>query len=903
VAFIIPIIAAIGSAITAVATVIETGVAFIATGVGFTAGAAAAIGTAVADGVLLFGAMELVSLLAPQHSNLGSQAIAFKADPLAGVPLVIGRTGTGGNIVFADTSNDGHNKWLHYFTVLSHGPIDGFENFFANNIPVTFNANGSLANIGLVARGAYNPSTRYYVNDGVTYLSSTYICVRSTLGHDPSQTNYWAPAGSSLTPSWSGKMWQTRTVGLQPDSALLDIAGAGSVPEWTSANKLSGLCHIRWALQSDASAFPTGTPSPLWVLRGPPVYDPRLDSTYPGGSGSQRSNDATTWAWSENPYLHALTWLIGHRNNGVRVLGLGAPIAAIDVAAFVTGANVADANGWTCGGVVYSTDSKWDVFTQMLASGGGFPTRKGALVSCITDTPRVSIATLGGGDFVGAVSVQGMAARRDRINKCVYTYRSEQHQWSPIQADPITVSAYLAADGVIRSKGVQMPLVQDVNQGAQLARYYIEDSREFGPVTGPVKPVWMGLNPGDCITINEPEYGLNGQLMLIVDRKIDPSNGTATLTMRSETTGKHAFALGQTGNPPPAPGLTAVNLIAAAPNSPPWQAIGTTLTNSGVAMPAIVVTGTVENPAATNVIVRTRLSSGPGPWTHYDSPPAPVAGRIEITGLASGETRDIGLSYLVRGVQGAELVIASITAGAFAGSGAGSVVTPTPSVSWSAMSVTGTAPLSATSAAQTIGGITAPISLTLNFTGAGTLAYVKNGVSTTFTTGTTISVSAGDTLGFTASANSSASGTLTIINNSNAGATLATIAYTLTASGSSSNPSPTPVWSNISDITYASTPDVVNCGPVRILGIASAITLKFTFTGSGAFSYQINSGAWTPITSGGTFSVNPGDYVDWQGTQTAVGTASGVATVTNNTTATVLSTFTYALRVKTGPWP
>ncbi len=55
----------------------------------------------------------------------------------------------------------------------------------------------------------------------------------------------------------------------------------------------------------DPDAFPQGRPTLSAVLRGSPVYDPRLDSTVPGGSGSQRLNDPNTWAWSENPALHA----------------------------------------------------------------------------------------------------------------------------------------------------------------------------------------------------------------------------------------------------------------------------------------------------------------------------------------------------------------------------------------------------------------------------------------------------------------------------------------------------------------------------------------------------------------------------------------------------------------------
>ena len=41
------------------------------------------------------------------------------------------------------------------------------------------------------------------------------------------------------------------------------------------------------------------------VIRGAKMYDPRADSTFSGGSGSQRLNDPTTWAWSDNP---AICW-------------------------------------------------------------------------------------------------------------------------------------------------------------------------------------------------------------------------------------------------------------------------------------------------------------------------------------------------------------------------------------------------------------------------------------------------------------------------------------------------------------------------------------------------------------------------------------------------------------------
>src|SRR3546814_9566204 len=82
----------------------------------------------------------------------------------------------------------------------------------------------------------------------------------------------------------------------------------------------------------------------------------------------------STYEWSDNPALHALTWAPGRWENGKRTVGIGAPVANIRVSDFVEAANIADANGWTMGGVEWFTDSKWDIFKRILPAGGCLPT-------------------------------------------------------------------------------------------------------------------------------------------------------------------------------------------------------------------------------------------------------------------------------------------------------------------------------------------------------------------------------------------------------------------------------------------------------------------------------------------------------------------------------------------------
>jgi hypothetical protein len=87
----------------------------------------------------------------------------------------------------------------------------------------------------------------------------------------------------------------------------------------------------------------------------------------------------------------------------------------------------------------------------------------------------------------------------------------------------------------------------------------------------------MGYKAGDCLTVDEPEFGLNSQKVLITSRQVDPATAAATLTLRSETDAKHDFALGKTGTPPPTPSLTGVDpSIVQPPDIANWLCVGDT---------------------------------------------------------------------------------------------------------------------------------------------------------------------------------------------------------------------------------------------------------------------------------------------------------------------------------------
>lgn len=562
------------------------------------------IGAVAGAALFAGGTAAAVGALGAKPSGGGSQT-KWKADPYAGLPYIMGRTLTSGNIVYRRGSG-GNNDYEQFATVLSIGPIQSIDTTFLNKTTVNFDGSGA-------ATGTYN-----------------------------------------------GYVWQRSQLGAQPEAAALTF-GAGAAPGWTAQHRLSGLAATTLSFKYDAKNKNglTSEPTPGWIVHGVKVYDPRLDSTYPGGAGACRALQEQTYVWSENPHLHALTWALGRWQNGVRVAGIGAPLAQIDVPAFVEGANLDDARGWKLGGqVVTRPDTLWNSLKAMLQAGGAQPVLAGGMISCVNHAPRVSLATITREDIVGECSFSGTQPRRNRINGIIPQYRSEAHDWEMVAASAVSVADYVALDGDERTKEVPYPLVQQVAQVAQLAAYDVCDAREAGPGSIPLKPWWLNYRVGDCVTF-QPEDDLSIKVT-ITGRSIEAQSGVVTYDVRGETDAKHAYALGATTTAPPIVSL-AYSTAVAAPGANDWTLTGTALAANGASIPALHLAGAVGNASADAVVFEYRLA-GTQTWSAGGTEPAATTDKA-IVSVTPNASYEVAVSYRVRGVVGDRLVLGPVTAG------------------------------------------------------------------------------------------------------------------------------------------------------------------------------------------------------------------------------------------------
>lgn len=372
-------------------------------------------------------------------------------------------------------------------------------------------------------------------------------------GFDQLQVDY-APIGGY----YSGWLYTSTQLGSQPEAGALAPAFAG-LPQWTPYHKLSGQAAALWNFKFDKAGkvFASGLPNTGAIVNGVKVYDPRLDSTYPGGVGPQRLNDESTWAFSKNPALHAIAYAYGRYQNGKKVFGIGLPAEAIDLPAFVAWANVCDANGWTISGTVFEPDDRWKNLKDIMAAGGAEPVFSGAVLSVKYHAPRVSLDTITSSDLTeDGGSVTAMRSYRDRINTIVPKWRSEEHNWEYTAGAPIVLSTALADDGEEKKEERQYNLVDNSNQSAQLAAYELLERRELGVIELSCNPRVRQYRPGECLTVNLPSEGLSNVQAVILRRTIEPGTMSVRLTLLGETPAKHDYALGRTATPPPTPALT-----------------------------------------------------------------------------------------------------------------------------------------------------------------------------------------------------------------------------------------------------------------------------------------------------------------------------------------------------------
>ena len=225
------------------------------------------------------------------ENNRGALVNKFNAN--AHIPIVYGTRKVGGNVVFLETSGT-DNQYLYMALVLSEGEVADIDAIFINDNQVTWS--GDIADNTQITVGS---------GDANFFSGSSLITCEPHFGSDS-----------------------------QTASSLLS-----TLSSWTSNHRLRGLCYLAIRFEWNQDKFGS-LPTVQAVVKGKKVYNPNLDSTVTGGSGSHRADTSSTWEYSDNPILQLLDYLRNDR------FGMGIANSYFDsnFADWQTATDVCDAN-------------------------------------------------------------------------------------------------------------------------------------------------------------------------------------------------------------------------------------------------------------------------------------------------------------------------------------------------------------------------------------------------------------------------------------------------------------------------------------------------------------------------------------------------------------------------------
>ena len=388
------------------------------------------------------------------------------------IPIVYGTRKVGGNVVFLETSGT-DNQFLFMAVVLSEGEINGVTSLFVNDNQVTLS--GTLT----------DGTQRTVASSDVNFFDeSSLITVEAHFGTDS-----------------------------QSASTLLS-----SLSSWTSNHRLRGLAYLAIRFEWNADKFGS-LPTVQAIVQGRKVYNPNLDGTLTGGSGSHRADTSTTWEFSDNPILQLLDYLRNER------FGMGIPNSYFDsnFADWQTATDVCDTNITPFSGasqidlmdsntVVDTSVKAIDNVKNFVRGSRSYLNFSGGKYNILVESTGSASISLTEDNIIGGISIQSKN-KNSRYNRVIVNFinpdknfQSDTAQFPPVDETGLASADQHAnmktADGGLLLEGrFDFSMFTSPYQAQEMAEIILRRSRTSLDVSLKADATALDLSIGDLVNI------------------------------------------------------------------------------------------------------------------------------------------------------------------------------------------------------------------------------------------------------------------------------------------------------------------------------------------------------------------------------------------------------------------
>ena len=389
------------------------------------------------------------------------------------IPVVYGKRKIGGNMVFCETSGT-DNEYLYMIFTLAEGQCESCEKIYIDDKEVTWS-------------GTLTDGTERTVGSG--------------------DSNFYKDSASLISVTW-----------YDGDDDQTYNTTVGALSSWTSNHRLRGISYLALKFKWNQDAF-SGLPNVHALLKGRKVYDPNLDGTKTGGSGSHREDTASTWAWSDNPVLCTLDYMRNSRfgmgiansyfDDNYADWQTAADVCDVDVTPYTSASaiDLMDMNG-----VVDTKQKCIDILKMMINGFRGYLNYANGQYKVISESTGSASISLTEDNIIGGLKVSSMD-RNSRYNRVIVTYinpdknyQTDQAQFPPLDDSGLTSADRHAtmktADGGFLQEGrFDYPTITNSYQAQELAEVILRRSRNNLNVALRCDATGLDLMVGELVNV------------------------------------------------------------------------------------------------------------------------------------------------------------------------------------------------------------------------------------------------------------------------------------------------------------------------------------------------------------------------------------------------------------------
>ena len=424
----------------------------------------------------------------PDYGDLNQDQIAKgvllnKISANASIPIIYGTRKVGGNVVFLETSGT-DNEFLYMIMVVSEGEIDDISQIYINDNLVTWS--GDLAD-----------NTERTVNS--------------------SDSNYYKDSASliSVKPHYGS------------DSQTYDTL-VGGLSSWTSNHRLRGLAYLAFKFTWNSDAFGS-LPTVHAVVKGKKIYNPNLDGTLTGGSGSHRADTSSTWEYSDNPVYQLLDYLRNTR------FGMGIANGYFDTnfADWQTAGDVCDVNITPYSGasqidlmdshaVVDTSRKAIDNIKELIKGCRGILNFTAGAYKMLVETSGSATITLDEDNIIDGIQISSKN-KNSRYNRVIVSFvnPNKNYQSDEVQFPPVDDSSLASADqhstmktadgGILLEGRFDFQTLTNPYQAQEMAEIILRRSRTSLDVSLKADGNAMELSVGDIVNITHATPGFSAK--------------------------------------------------------------------------------------------------------------------------------------------------------------------------------------------------------------------------------------------------------------------------------------------------------------------------------------------------------------------------------------------------------